>query len=159
MPALHHPHFHTALRSTVQIDFVHEIADEENPAAAALQQVLWRERVGNRVGIESLPLVAHANDHFRHAVQGGRELHENALGHVVLVPVLDGVDDTFPDGDADPVDRIFVEADVAADMAADDFDEIDHVKCAGKLEPDAQGMLRNHWMRMEYHPICEMMSS
>ena len=83
----------------------------------------------------------------------------DALGLVHLIAVLDGVDDAFADGDADPVNRVFVQADVAADVAAHDFDEIHHVEGAGELEPDAQGMLRNHWMRMEYHPICEMMSS
>src|SRR5262245_8403633 len=159
VPALDHAHFHAALRCALQVDFVHEVANEEDAAAATFEQVFRSQRVSNAIGIESVSLISHPDDHFRNALECGRELDEHAFGDVVLIAVLDGVDDAFADGDADPMYRIFVEPDVPADMATDDFDEIHHVECARELEPNAQGMLRNHWMRMEYHPICEMMSS
>ena len=41
---------------------VHEAAHEENAAAARLEQILGRQRIGNLLGIEALALVEHAHD-------------------------------------------------------------------------------------------------
>src|SRR5262245_37328431 len=59
---LHHVDLHPALRTALQDDFVHEVADEENAAAAALEDVLGRQRIRDLLGIEPFALVAHAND-------------------------------------------------------------------------------------------------
>ena len=42
-----------------QLDVVHEVADQEDAAAAALEHVLGRERVGDFFGLEALAFVAH----------------------------------------------------------------------------------------------------
>ena len=57
----HHPDFHAALRRAPELDVVHEAPDEEDPAAARLEEILGRQRVGNRVGIETVALIAHAD--------------------------------------------------------------------------------------------------
>src|SRR5262245_7765733 len=61
---LHHADFHPALRRALKLDFVHEIADQEDAASAALEQVFRCQRVRDLVGIEALPLIAHANGHL-----------------------------------------------------------------------------------------------
>src|SRR6516164_8285376 len=50
---LHHAHLHAALWRAQELHFVHEVAHEEDPAAAGLQHVLGRERVGHRFGLEA----------------------------------------------------------------------------------------------------------
>ena len=59
---LHHADFHAALRRALQLHVVHEAAHEEDAAAARLQHVLGRERVGDLVGLEAFALVGHADD-------------------------------------------------------------------------------------------------
>ena len=59
---LHHAHFHAAFRRAPQHDVVHEAAHEEDAAAARLQDVLGRQRVGDLLGVEALTLVEDADD-------------------------------------------------------------------------------------------------
>src|SRR4029450_12418439 len=59
--ALHHPDFHAAFRRPLQLHVVHEVADQEDAAAARLEEVLGIERVRDRLGVEPFALVAHAN--------------------------------------------------------------------------------------------------
>ena len=88
------------------------------------------------LGIEPGALVAHADAELGRARCRRRlEVDEHALAGVVLVPVLDGVDDRLADGDADPVNGVVVETDVAADVVADDLHEVEHLERAGELEP------------------------
>ena len=68
------------------------------------------------------------------------EFDDHLLRFVVLVPVLDGVDDTFPDGNADPMQRLVVETGQAADMIADHLNEIEHVERAAELNADGMRM-------------------
>jgi hypothetical protein len=49
------------LRAQV-LHVVHEAAHEEDAAAARLEEVLGRERIGDLPGIEALALVEHADD-------------------------------------------------------------------------------------------------
>src|SRR2546422_4244329 len=45
--AFHHADFHPALRRALQLHVVHEIADEENAAAARLEEVFRGQRIGD----------------------------------------------------------------------------------------------------------------
>ena len=88
-------------------------------------------------GIEALALIEHADDQL--ARLGGRrqrELDGDQLAVVLAVAVLDGVDDRLAHGDADPVDRVLVQARELPDAIADHLDEIQHVEIAVNLEPD-----------------------
>ena len=66
------------------------------------------------VGVEPVALVADADRQLGHGLRRGFELHEDVLGRVVPVAVLDGVDHRFADGHADPVEGVLVEADARA---------------------------------------------
>ena len=119
------------------VDVVHEAAHEEDAAAARLEDVLGRQRIGDLLGLEALALVEDADDQL--ARIGGRrerELDGHQLAVVLAVAVLDGVDDRLADGDADPVDRVLVQAGELADAVADDLDEVQHVEVAVDLQPD-----------------------
>src|SRR5262245_42225325 len=72
--ALQHADLHAAFRRPLKLDVVHEVADEEDPTAARLQQVLGRQRIRHRFGIESLALIAHANRQLRQLALGGLKL-------------------------------------------------------------------------------------
>ena len=88
------------------------------------------------------------------AVVAGLELDEDVLGRVVPVAVLDGVDDRLADRDADPVQRVVVEADVARHVVADDLHEVEHLEGAGELEADDVSAVGRHVAsarRTEYH--------
>src|SRR5471032_1151288 len=63
---LDHADFHPALRRALQLHVVHEVADEENTAAAGFQEVVGVERVGDQVGVEALALIPDANRELRH---------------------------------------------------------------------------------------------
>ena len=93
-------------------DVVHEVADQEDAAAAALQQVLRRQRVGDILGVEPSPWSRTRIDQLGHAVERRSSNSTKTRLRVVLVAVLDGVDDALADGDADPVHGVLVEADV-----------------------------------------------
>ena len=84
-------------------------------------------------------------DELRHVGRGRRlELDEHVLGRVVAVAVLDRVDDRLADRDADPVQRVLVEADAARQVIADHLHEVEHLEGAGELEPDDAG---GRWCR------------
>ena len=59
--ALDHPDLHAAFGRALQLHVVHEVANQEDAAAARLQQVLGRERIGDFLGIEAVALVADAD--------------------------------------------------------------------------------------------------
>src|SRR5215203_3239698 len=63
LPALDHPHLHATLRGAMEIDFVHEVADEKNAAPAAFQEIFRRQRIGHGLGVKPLSLIADQNDH------------------------------------------------------------------------------------------------
>ena len=78
--ALDHADLHAAFRRALQLDVVHEVADEEDAAAARLQQVFGRQRIGHLFGIEAFALIADADCQLRHARRRSRlELDEHAL--------------------------------------------------------------------------------
>ena len=60
-----HPDFHAALGRRLQRHFVHVVADEEDAAAAGLQDVLGRERIGDVFGVEARPWSLHARPSCR----------------------------------------------------------------------------------------------
>ena len=107
---LHHADFHAALGAAPHVHFVHEAADQEDAAAAGLQDVLRRQRIGDLLRVEALALVFDADDELGRVVRGdGRELDDHAFRFVVPVAMLDGVDHGFANRDADPVQRIVVQ--------------------------------------------------
>ena len=61
-------HFHAAFGRALQHHFVHEAANEEDAAAARLEQVLGRAAIGQRRGIEAGAFVAHADRDARPGV-------------------------------------------------------------------------------------------
>ena len=63
---------------------------------------------------------------------------------MLAVAVLDGVDDRLADGDADPVDRVFVEGGQLPHAIAEDLDEVHHVEEAGNLQP-YEAAAHRHW--------------
>src|SRR5690606_23361328 len=142
---LRHPDFHAAARYPAQLELVHEAANEEDAAPAALEDVLGRERVGDAVRIEALALVPHAD---REAALLGvvrrDELHVHHLPLIVPVAVLDRVDHALADRHAHPVHRVLVEAETPAQMVTDQLDEVEHVEGAAELEPDDVGGRRCH---------------
>ena len=78
---LHHADFHAALGRPLQLHVVHEAAHEEDAAAARLQDVLGRERIGDVVGIEAFALVADADDELGRRIAGREgELDGDELG-------------------------------------------------------------------------------
>ena len=130
---LHHSNLHAAL-DFLQHGFIHEVANEKDATAARLEDVLGREGIGDLFGDKAFALVLDANHQFVGA--GGRhraEVDDHFLGLVVLVAMLDGVDDRFTHGDADPVQFVFVEAGHLADMIGDDLHEVEHVEGGIKL--------------------------
>ena len=83
---------------------VHEAAHEEDAAPAGLEEVLGRQRIGDRLRVEPLALVAHADRQFASASRpAARNSTNTCLRRVVPVPVLDRVDHRLANGDADPV--------------------------------------------------------
>src|SRR5262245_9656890 len=59
---LDHAHFHTPFRRAPERHVVHEAAHEEDAAAARLEQVLRRQRIGDLLGVEAFTLVQNPND-------------------------------------------------------------------------------------------------
>ena len=65
-----------------------------------------------------------------------RELDRHELAVVLAVAVLDGVDDRLAHRDADPVDRVLVQAGELTDAVAHDLDEVQHLEVTVDLESD-----------------------
>src|SRR4051794_1939657 len=57
--ALDHADLHPTPRRALQLHVVHEAADEEDAAAARLQQVLRRQRIRERLRVEARALIPH----------------------------------------------------------------------------------------------------
>ena len=62
-----------------------------------------------------------------------RELDGDALGDVLAVAVLDGVDDRLAHGHADPMDGVLVEAGDRAQPIAHELNEVQQLERAGEL--------------------------
>ena len=56
------------------------------------------------------------------------------LAGVVAVAVLDGVDDRLANRHADPMHRVFVKPEPAAQVVAYELDEIEHVERAAEFQ-------------------------
>ena len=78
-------------------DVVHEVADEEDAAAAGLEQVLRRQRIGDLVRVEAFALVADADGQRRDGGRSRSRIRRTRACGVVAVAVLDGVDHRFAD--------------------------------------------------------------
>src|SRR5262249_15238445 len=85
LDALHHPNLHAAFWRALQLHVVHEVSNEEDAAAARLEQILRREWIGDRLGVEAFALIAHADQELRRLGPIGLELDEDALRRVVAV--------------------------------------------------------------------------
>ena len=146
LDALHHADFHAAFGRALQLHVVHEVADEEDAAAARLQEVLRRERVGDCLRDRSRRPVADADASApgTSPFVRSRTRRTRACAVSLLVAVLDRVDHRFADRDAHPVHRVLVEADAARDVVADHLDEIQHLERAGELEPNDLVTVRRH---------------
>src|ERR1044071_6731239 len=143
--AFDHADFHAAFRHALQLHVVHEVADQENAAAAGFQEVFGSERVGHFFGVEAFALVANADAQFGSGFGcGGFELDEHMFGRVVPVAMLDGVDHRLAHRNADPVERVFVEADASSHVIAHNLYEIDHFEDAVEFEPDRPAAVRRH---------------
>ena len=109
--ALDHPDFHAALGRAAKLHVVHEAADQEYAAAARLQQILRRQRIGHACPDRS-PRPDRARGWsvrtLRRAFAAGK-LDEDVLARVVAVAVLDRVDDALADRDADVVLGVIVQ--------------------------------------------------
>ena len=135
--ALDHDDFHAAFGRALERQFVHEAANEKDAAAAGLEEVFGGTAIGERRRIEAAAFVPHANGDARRGVRRQRrELDVHALLLVVAVAVLDGVDHRLADRDADPVQRLVIEACLPADVVGHHLDEIEHVEGAAEVETD-----------------------
>jgi 4-amino-4-deoxy-L-arabinose transferase-like glycosyltransferase len=130
---LHHLDHSAAPRRERVGHLVHELTHEEDPAAVGLQQVLFRQRIGDRGGIEPLPLVLDADLQGAH-VRGQDD--RDTLVLVPLVPVLDGVDDRLAHRDAEVMGGVLVEAGHLRRPGEDGLHHLEHVETAGDLELD-----------------------
>ncbi len=130
---LHHLHHGAAPRRERVGHLVHELPHEEDPAAAGLQQVLLRPRIGDRGGIEPLPLVLDAD--LQGVLVRGQDDH-HALDLVPLVAVLDRVDDRLAHRDAQVVRGVVVEAGHRRRPGEDGLHHLEHVETAGDVELD-----------------------
>jgi len=137
---LHHLDHGAAPRRERVGHLVHELPHEEDPAAVGLQEVFLRQRIGDRGGIEPLPLVLDAD--LQGARVRGQDEH-HALVLVPLVAVLDGVDDRLADRDAQVMQSVVVEADHLRGPGEDRLHHLEHLETAGDVEldgPEAGGL-------------------
>ena len=130
------------------------------PRPLRLQEVFGGQRIGDRLRIEALALVAHANHQLaRLAARDRREVDEHVLGRIVAIAVLDGVDDRLADGDTHPVHALVVEAEAAPDVIADHLHEVEHLEGAGEFESDDDMTVWRHGPRLNTIPSVERLSS
>ena len=78
---LDHADFHAAIRRAPQHDVVHEVAHEEDAAAAGLEDVLRGERIGDLLRIEAFAFVEHPDDQLVGSATGA-----NANSTVTSLP-------------------------------------------------------------------------
>src|SRR6266568_384967 len=146
---LHHADLHAPARSTDQLHVVHEAAHEKDAASAGLEDVLGGGRIVNRLGLEAFTLLGHADRQFGGIVERPEgELDGDELARIFAVAVLDRVDHRFADGDADPMNRVFIEARHAPHSIAQDLHEVDHVEQARDLQPYQAAAHRHWWARI-----------
>src|SRR5688572_19977868 len=137
--ALHHTHFHAAFGSALEDQLVHEAANHEDTAAAALEQVLGRQTVFDGRRVKTSALVAHTDRNA--GAFFPIELHEldmHALAAVVAVAVLDCVDHRLAYRDSHGVKCVVIEPDSPGHVVADNLDEIEHVQVAWKVDVDGR---------------------
>ena len=90
--------------------------------------------------VEAVSFVAHTHGQAGRTLDfERREFDVDALGFVSGVAMLDGVDDRLADGDAQPVHRVVVQADQAADVIAHHLYEIQHLERAAEIEANRRG--------------------
>ncbi len=112
------------------------------PRPLALSRFSGASGSGSVDGVEAGAFVAHADgDAGRRLAFERRELDVHTLARVVAVAVLDRVDHRFAHGDADPVQRLVVEARQPADVIADDLHEVEHVERAVEVETDGAAFI------------------
>lgn len=89
---LYHDHFRPSARGALNPEFVHKPPDQEDSPTGYVQKILFGQRVGKGVGIESHPFIPHVNFQllFR-----GQKLDINFLAGVLLIAMMDGVNDGF----------------------------------------------------------------
>ena len=115
------------------------------PRPLAFRRFSSSQRVGDRLRIEALALVAHPNHQLaRLAARDRREVDEHVLGRIALIPVLDRIDDAFADGDTHPMHALIVEPGAAPDMIGDDEHEVHHLEGAGEFESYDDMTVRRH---------------
>src|SRR5438477_3599274 len=137
--AFDHSDFHPALRGPVNFHVVHEAANQEYAAAARFEQILRRQRIGNRGWIEAFAFIP--NPDGQDPASGvssripGRKLDEDVFAGVVAVAMFDGVDDALADRNPDIMPAVIVQTNSASDMVAHDLHKIEHFERAGELEP------------------------
>ena len=91
----------------LEVYLIHEGTNEEDAAAGSAQKILRRQRVGERVRVQSFALVGDANhQRFAGIFKGGGD----ALFGIVGVAVEHSVDRCFPDRHGDAKDLVFVDA-------------------------------------------------
>ena len=89
--------------AAVVLDLGHEVAHEQQAAAAGALEVLGGGRVGHVLGVEARPLVGDADVE---PLGSDRVRDEDALVRVHLVAVLDGVDEGLFEGELDGEDVV-----------------------------------------------------
>lgn len=92
------------------VKFVYEGPGQQQPAARLTQKVVRRERIRQRLKIESGSFVADGNDEL-----AGGALHAkmNFLVLVIAIAVDDGVNDAFANRDSHLMPDLIVEAELA----------------------------------------------
>jgi len=138
---LHHLHGGPAPRRERVRDLVHELPHEEDAAAVRLQQVLFRERVGDGGGIEPFPLVL---DLHLERVRRGGEDDADALALVPAIAVLDRIDYRLAHGDAQVMRGIVVEPRLLGGAGEDGLHHLDHLEAARDVELDGPDAGRLH---------------
>src|SRR5271169_1294080 len=102
---LDHGDFGPDSRTAVHVKLIHESADQKNPPARYLQQILRGQRVGDVAGVKTVSLVADVN---LQPVAINLIAQIDLLGLVVLVAVVDRVDQRFVHGHLDSLPLVLV---------------------------------------------------
>ena len=114
---------------------VHEVAHQEDAAAARFQHVLGRERIGDALGVETLALVAHRDDQL---AAGTEETNSTCtiFRSSFWLPCLMALMTDSRTATPTQCIGVFVESDALAQVIAHHLDEVQHVERAAEFEPD-----------------------